>query len=183
MYLTGHRTERGFDHLILTRVWKGITWTRTVFFSRGLRYVVVDDRLRSTRPQSFRQLWHLPPGANPQLGADSARTRLPGGNLLLEWSRPQAIEVFEGSIHPIQGWVSFRYGHKTAAPVVESVARGRAVRFLTFIDPLAGAAGPRLHELEELRDGFRLRVVTSEGIEEVELRGERLSFSELPPKV
>ena len=57
--------------------------------------------------------------------------------LIVQVLAPSATRIVSGATSPIQGWLSYTYGHKVAAPVVEARRFGTAVRFLTVIIPYA----------------------------------------------
>src|SRR5439155_8616962 len=59
-----------------------------------------------------------------------------------------ASSIVRGSTDPMQGWVSFDYGHLLPAPVVDTTASGTHVRFLTLIIP--SATSQRSWEVDDL---------------------------------
>jgi hypothetical protein len=116
----------------------GVTASRRVTFSRTAGYAVVDDRVTSATGRTFRQLWHLREASAPMLSGSRAWTRRTRGNVLIvQVLAPSATRIVSGATSPIQGWLSYTYGHKVAAPVVEARRFGTAVRFLTVVIPYA----------------------------------------------
>lgn len=116
----------------------GVTASRRVTFSRSGGYAVVDDRVTSAIGRTFRQLWHLREASAPVLSGSRAWTRRTRGNVLIvQVLAPTYTRIVSGATSPIQGWLSYTYGRKVAAPVVEARRYGTAVRFLTVLIPYA----------------------------------------------
>jgi hypothetical protein len=116
----------------------GVTARRTVALSRSLGYVVVDDRLVSSKRRTYRQLWHLLDGSRPTTSGDRTWTRRDRGNVLIvQLGRPAPTRLVTGSTRPIQGWLSPRYRSLVPAPVVEIRRSASVGRFLTLLVPYA----------------------------------------------
>jgi hypothetical protein len=130
-------SDRLFELSMTGRPYAGVTANRRVTFSRSLGYVIVDDRLTASTRRTFRQLWHLRPGASPVTSGSRTWTRSARGNVLIVRITPAATRIVRGATSPIQGWVSFRVFQKQAAPVVESRRTGARAQFLTLLVPYA----------------------------------------------
>lgn len=181
--LAGYQSAPGFDFAeVRSRAWSGVSSRRRVVFSRAGRYLIVADDLRADGARTFRQLWHLPVDARPTVDGRLVATRRDRGNVLIrQLAGAPWIVVKQGRLRPIQGWRSFLYGERVAAPTVEAVARGSAVRYLTLIVPTAArniaptAYGVRLHP-----DGFSLLVTVGSRTERVVVNGSRASVARVP---
>jgi hypothetical protein len=124
--------------MMSTSPYAGVRAERRVTFSRPSGFVVVDDRLTATSRRTFRQLWHLREGTSPVISGSRAWTRAPRSNVLIvQVLAPSATRIVTGATSPMQGWVSYSYGKKIAAPVVESRRSGTSARFLTLLVPYA----------------------------------------------
>ena len=77
-----------------------------------------------------------------------------------------AMRIIRGSTDPIQGWISYQYGVRLKAPVIEAVKTGRTVRYLTLLVPSEGQAAVSVSELSVTPNGFSL-MVTIDGHAEV----------------
>jgi len=127
------------DIRLQAKGYAGVTHTRRITYSRRLDYIVVEDRLTSSTTHTYRQLWHLPQDAKPALGVTSAWTQRTAGNVLIrQLTGSPALRMVSGQTSPIQGWISYVYGVKVAAPVVDFALRGTSVRYVTFILPARG---------------------------------------------
>jgi hypothetical protein len=117
----------------------GVTDTRRVTLSQKLGYVVVDDRLDSGVIHStYRQLWHLKEKSDPVVSGSRTWTQQANGNILIvQLIAPDATNVINGATSPIQGWLSYEYNKKVAAPVVEAQINGSYAKFLTLLVPYA----------------------------------------------
>ena len=73
-------TSRVVDARFVGTGYSGVTWRRRVTYSRGLDWIVVDDRISTTTTRTFRQLWHLAPGSAPTVSGGSVRTHTTRGN-------------------------------------------------------------------------------------------------------
>ncbi len=127
-----------FELMMTGHPYSGITADRRVTFSRSLGYAIVDDQLASASSRTFRQLWHLREGTAPVVTGSRAWTTAPRSNVMVvQVIAPTATRIVKGATSPIQGWVSYKYGTKVAAPVVESRRAGKTGRFLTLLVPFA----------------------------------------------
>jgi hypothetical protein len=127
-------------YAIATRAqpYAGVTARRTVALSRTLGYVVVDDRVSSSKKRTYRQLWHLIDGSRPVTeGARTWTTRARGNVLIVQLGKPAPTRIVSGSTKPIQGWISHRYRSLASAPVVEMRRTATVGRFLTLLVPYA----------------------------------------------
>ena len=119
------------------RGYAGVRDQRMVVFSKTSGYLIVDDRLASSRPKTYTQLWHLAPSSRPTALGPVVRTHTPGGDVVIVQlgTRPRTT-IVTGATHPIQGWRTYRYNHRLRAPTVEARLRGRSARYLTLIVPV-----------------------------------------------
>ena len=125
------------DITILDPGYKGVALRRRIVFSHGLGWLLVDDRASSKAVRTYRQLWHLLPGADPTTDGATVRTRYPEGNLAIFQLRvPDRVNVIEGRRAPLQGWYSTALNKRKRAPTVEAVLTGRNVRYVTLLVPL-----------------------------------------------
>jgi hypothetical protein len=171
--LLGHSSSPTMVHaLTSTEGYAGVAQQRAVTFSRGLNYLLVDDRLTASSPRTFRQLWHLSATANPLLSTNRFATRNSRGNLLVRQLVGAASQrVVKGLTTPIQGWISYRHGHRVAAPVVEVVKTGATVRYLTLVVPAAGAPSASVSKLTLTTTGYSLVVTIGTRSERVTVDG------------
>lgn len=147
----------------------GVRDRRTVVFSKSGGFLVVDDRLASTRPRSFTQLWHLAPGSRPTVVGRTVRTHSAGGDVVIVQlaARPRTT-VVTGATSPIQGWRTYAYNQKRRSPTVEARLHGRSARFLTLIVPVRDASDTvRVLSTSLRADGYTVDV-------EVDGRAQRL---------
>ena len=173
-------TNETFDYLVVrTRAWQGVTIDRHVLFSRALGYMVVEDEVRAERPVVARQLWHLAPDADPFVRGTTASTRRSRGNVTMTWlgSRPD-LDVLRGRTDPIQGWVSFAWRQRVAAPVFQATQHGRTIRFVTVIVPSAAGAKPLLRDLRITTDRIGLSVTVDGTTQAIEMAGKTASLFE-----
>jgi hypothetical protein len=142
----------------------GVAHTRGVVFSRRMGYVLVDDQLSSSTSRVFRQLWHLTEDARPSLLPTEFVTHRARGNVRVRQLITGGVtsNVVAGRTSPIQGWVSWEFGKRVAAPVVDFRRAGSNVRFLTLLMPAAGDPGCRISELRLTSTGYSV-VVSSGG--------------------
>jgi hypothetical protein len=158
--------------------YKGVVQTRRITWSRALDYLVVDDRVRSDEPHTYRQLWHLPRGAQPVLGADTVRTRRDRGNVLIRQLIGNVQQrIVTGRTSPIQGWVSLTYASLKKAPVAEVIQRGRDVRYVTLIVPAKGRPRAEVLAFSPTDRGYVLRVRIGNRVERVVVDGASVSIT------
>lgn len=147
----------------------GIRSERRLTFSRTAGYVVVDDRLAASSSRTFRQLWHLREATSPLVNGRRIWTRAAGSNVLIvQVVAPTATRIVTGATSPIQGWVSYQYGKRVAAPVVESRRSGTSVRFLTLLVPY-GATRPQVTvtDIHLTSSGYAMTVTVGAACERV----------------
>ena len=125
------------DITIVDPGYKGVDLRRRIVFSHGLGWLLVDDHATSRAVRTYRQLWHLLPGADPKLDGGVIRTRYGDGNLAIFQLRvPDKVKVIEGRRGQLQGWYSTTLNRRKRAPTVEAVVKGRNVRYVTLLVPL-----------------------------------------------
>jgi hypothetical protein len=158
----------------------GVAQTRRITYVRGLDVVIVQDHLSSATPRVFRQLWHLPEDARPSVGATSVTSRRVTANIQIrQLLSPTTLKVVTGRSDPVQGWVSYRYGQRVAAPVVEAIKRGTNVRYLTLIVPAAGAPLAAVRDVSVTPTGYRLTVTVGRRTERIVAAGSSLVVTRL----
>ena len=165
-----------------TYTYPGTRLDRTVVWSPGGRYFLVDDRAVSTASRTLVQRWHLAPGSSPATSATSVWTRRARGNVLVHQLAGGTMRVVSGTTSPIQGWVSPRLTLRVAAPVIETRKTGTNVRFLTIIVPSA-EPGPvvSISTLRLYPDGFEARVAVNGRVERVVVRSSSSSITVISP--
>ena len=127
------------DLTVVDRGNAGVVHRRRVLFSRRLGYLVVEDRVSASTSRTFRQLWHLDSGTAPIVSARTVRTTRAAGNVrIIQLAVDAKQRIVEGRSAPVQGWISDNLSRRRPAPVVEAVARGRSVRYLTLVVPTRG---------------------------------------------
>jgi hypothetical protein len=168
------------DVRLRTNGFAGVTQTRRVTWSRRLGYLLVEDRATSTTRHTYRQLWHLVNGSSPAVGATSVWTRRPRGNVLIrELTGTPALRIVTGATNPIQGWISYQYGQRVAAPVVEAARSGTSVRYLTLIAPSEGAPNAQVRSLRLTADGYAVTITVDGRSERVVTSGSNVSITPL----
>lgn len=159
----------------------GVGHVRGVVFSRNLDYVLVDDRLTSSTRRTYRQLWHLTEDARPTVEAAWFRTQRSRGNVQVRQliTGGTTSRVLTGRTSPIQGWVAWKHGVRTPAPVVEVVRGGTNVRFLTLLVPAAGTPSSCVSELKLTPTGYSVVIKVGGKRELVVVDGSRVSITPL----
>jgi hypothetical protein len=126
----GRETRDGLDILcgeVRSPVYEAIHRRRVIFVDGA--YWIIEDRLTGTRRHRYDLRFHLAPA------------RLDGAvTLTITGARGIATE---------DGWISPRYGHREAAPVISAVATGETAHFVTLLAP---------DERTLTRDGDTVRV-------------------------
>lgn len=153
--------DPAFDFLSLReRKIPGVDHRRRVLYSRRLGVLLVEDDVRATSPRTVRQWWHLHPQARPSLTSDgffTGRRGSPANAWVVQLDGGGAQRVVRGGTHPIQGWVSFDYGSRVAAPAVSVSKSGSRVRFFTMIVPsTTNARSWTVRSFAARADGFDL---------------------------
>jgi hypothetical protein len=168
------------DLRLRTAGYAGVSQTRRLTWSRQLGYLLVEDRASSATRHTYRQLWHLVPDANPVVGTTTVRTQRARGNVLIrQLAGTPALRIVKGATSPIQGWVSYRYGTRVAAPVVEAVRSGTSVRYLTLIAPATGVPSVRVTDLRLTSAGYAVTITLGGRSERVYASGSSVSITPL----
>jgi hypothetical protein len=170
------------EALVDVRVYEGVSYRRRVVFSRHLGYLVVEDRLSSSRQRTYRQLWHLRENSAPVTKGARTWTRRKGGDVLV-WQLLAAPQprIIKGRTDPVQGWVSYEYGSPIPAPVIQTSKSGRSARFITLIAPFVGGAPPvDIKQLSITSSGFRVVVDIDGRRERVMANGSGAWIERLP---
>ena len=105
------------DITIRDRGYAGVDLRRRIVFSHGLGWLLVDDHATSRTVRTYRQLWHLLPGADPRLDGAMVRTRYRSGNLAIFQLRvPDRVNVDRGSPCAAPGLVFDNFQSTQARP-------------------------------------------------------------------
>ena len=80
------------------------------------------------------------------------------------------VRFVSGRTAPVQGWISYTYGVKIAAPVEEAIQTGTNVRYVTLIFPAAGRPNPRISGFRTTSTGYSVTVT-------IGVHSERLTVS------
>jgi hypothetical protein len=168
------------DVRLKTTGFAGVTQTRRITWSRRLGYLLVEDRGSSLASRTYRQLWHLVNGSNPAITGSTARTQRVRGNVVIrQLVGSPALSIVSGATSPIQGWISYRYGQKVAAPVVQAVRTGTSVRYLTLIAPTEGAPDVQVTNLRVSAGGYAATITVGGMSERVIANGSTVSVTPL----
>jgi hypothetical protein len=128
------------DITIRDRGYEGVALQRRIVFSHGLGWLLVDDHATSDAIRTYRQLWHLLPGADPERDAATVRTRQDGGNVVIfQLLAPDRTRILKGRRTPLQGWYSTTLNKWKRAPTVEAIRTARSVRYVTLLVPIPRA--------------------------------------------
>lgn len=154
-----HRTT-SYDFLTLERsIADGADWTREILFSRD-GYVVVIDRVDQAEDRVVQQLWHLVEGSTPVIVDGSVVTERDRGNISITPLAPvDGVSLVEGSENPVQGWVSYDFGVREAAPAGVFESTGTQVVFVTLLAPSPAGETPEILSFELNDDGINLELV------------------------
>ena len=137
---------------------------RAVLFVKG-GYWVVRDRVASAGAHEVAVHWHLAPGREGEARGGGAAAKERGAPVL------RLAAFGAGAFELGEGWVSPRYGARTAAPVLRYAQRGSGIQeVITFLLPAAAGGGPAVRELAA--SGGRAFAVAHEGGTDVLLAGE-----------
>ena len=171
--LLGYRlSSRYVDLQLRASGYSGVTHTRRITYSRALDYIVVEDRLVSTTPHTYRQLWHLTEDAAPVIGSSSVWTKRAQGNVLIrQLAGAPTLRIVRGRTSPVQGWISYTYGVKVAAPVVEAIQQGTSVRYLTLIAPSRGGPAIKVSALTLTSTGYSVTITVGTRSEKLTVSG------------
>jgi hypothetical protein len=168
------------DVRLQTNGFAGVTQTRRVTWSRRLGYLLVEDRAISTTSHVYRQLWHLVDGSSPAVGVHSVWTRRARGNVLIrQLAGTPTLRLVTGATDPIQGWISYQYGQRVAAPVVQAIRTGTSVRYLTLIAPSEGAPNAQVSSLRLTSGGYSVTITVGGRSERVIASGSTVSITPL----
>jgi Heparinase II/III-like protein/Heparinase II/III N-terminus len=175
------RTTSAFAIAVRVRRYESVSDTRTVAFSRRLGYMIVDDRLSSATSRGYVQMWHLFPGSRPVVGGRTVRTTASGGNVVIkQLALAPTITIVKGQTQPVQGWRTFRFNSRVAAPAILARRSGRSARFLTLIAPVPTATTRvRVVSSRYWSDGFSVVVSIGGRTERMTLHGTTISVTSL----
>lgn len=174
-------TARSVELVVRVQAYDGARIRRRVIFSRDSGYLVVEDTIASPVTRTWRQLWHLREGSRPVTRGRRTWTRQGSGDLLIAQLVGGAVTRHrQGETRPLQGWISRAYGHHAPAPVIERIARGRAVRFVTVLAPFPGDALPVLSDIRLTQRGFSFTIEVDGRRERVRATGTGASVEDAP---
>jgi hypothetical protein len=170
--LAYHVSSKYVDIQLRAAGYTGVTHTRRITYSRGLDYVIVDDQLASSSTHTYRQLWHFTEDAKPAVGVASVWTQRAKGNVMVrQLAGTTTMNIVRGRTSPVQGWVSYTYGVKVAAPVEEAVKRGSNVRYVTLIVPAAGHPNPKVSGFHLTSTGYTVTIAIGAHSERLTVSG------------
>lgn len=179
--LIAHDTTPSLDYLALWgRPYEAVSHVRRVVFSRGLGYLLVEDRAASDRVRTYRQFWHLGEDTAPTVEGTTVLTHRARGNLMIRQGLgTPAVRILTGALRPmIQGWRSYNYGDRVATPQVETIVRAREARYLTLLVPSASdVPDAAIARVGQVKDGFTAFVRVGRDVEQVDVRGERATVT------
>jgi hypothetical protein len=89
------------------------------------------------------------------------------------------LRIVTGALDPIQGWVSYRYGRRVAAPVVQAIRSGTSVRYLTLVAPYEGAPNVLASDLRQTAGGYAVTITVGGRSERVIASGSAVSITPL----
>jgi hypothetical protein len=165
-------TSRYIDVRFAMAGYTGVSQTRRVTYSRALNYFLVQDRNASSSVHTYRQLWHLAEDSRPAVGTSSVWSQKLKGNILIrQLIGAPKLALVKGRTSPVQGWISYSYGSKVAAPVVEAIRTGSNVRFLTLIVPSSGKATAKVSQLVVTTTGYSVTITIGVHSERVTVSG------------
>ncbi|WP_440220152.1 heparinase II/III domain-containing protein [Dietzia sp. MNB45] len=98
-----------------------ITTDRIFGYHRGGDFFVVVDSVHERTPvdlNQIRQLWHLAAGTEVTQLKNGVQLQQGNETAYLTWVSFPGIEIIEGAVSPIQGWVTISYGKSIPAPVL-----------------------------------------------------------------
>ncbi len=105
----------------------GLSHTRRILFVKP-HYWIVWDVVGPAGEHRVQQFWHLAPGTELTRAEEGAFTvsYAPGPHLYVKSFSPDGASIVEisGSVKPVQGWVSKKYGEKEPAPVLAITMSG-----------------------------------------------------------
>ncbi len=159
----------------------GVRDRRTVVFSRHGGYLIVDDRLASSRPRTYTQLWHLAPSSHPTANGRTVRTHAAGGDVVIvQLATKPRTTIVTGATRPIQGWRTYRYNQKLKSSTVQARLHGRTARFLTLIVPVRDAShAVRVLSTSLRPDGYTIVVEVDGHAEHVDVVGSSVTITPL----
>lgn len=176
--LSRTQTSGFVDVRLATDGYAGVHQVRRVTWSRRLDYLLVEDRSTSTTPRTFRQLWHLVERSAPTVARATVVTHRPRGNVLIrQLVGAPSLRLVTGRTDPIQGWISYHYATKVAAPVVEAVQRGSRATYLTLIVPARGAPAVRVSDLRSTSRGYAVTITIGGRSERVVAAGSKITIT------
>lgn len=140
----------------------GVDATRRIVYSRGLGYLVVEDRLRARSWINTRQLWHLAEDAKPAVVGTSVGSKLATPHVrIIQLVVTRKPEIVIGRRDPVQGWISYYTDHRTPAPTIEVRSGGTAVRYITLLAPAKKDADVSVSDVRVTVSGFSFLVTVN----------------------
>jgi hypothetical protein len=159
------------SHSGYARLPEPATHRRAVLFIKP-DYWIVSDEVAGAGTHSLEFFFHFAPGVKLESAHGAWLASKSGARFLLVPPAGVSISIAKGDESPMQGWVSYDYGHKEPAQVL--VARADATlpaRFHWLLCP-SPAGWPRVRALSG--PGLRLAVETDAWTTLVAVRGQQL---------
>jgi hypothetical protein len=147
---------------------------RSVLFVKP-DYWIVADSLEGAGRHDLEFTFHFAPGVRLEASRGAWLASRHGSRFLLVPPAGAEARVVEGSENPIQGWVSYDYGHRQPAPVLECRVRAEMPARLDWMLWPVPAGWPTLSALPGR--GTRLRVETDAWSDWLAIRAQDLSPS------
>lgn len=123
-----------FSH-VRSRSLRGVRWDRTLLWLARARLILVDDRVRLDSAEEVVQRWHLQAGTRFEFNSPSSFSGVLSSGAWIDFRTIGTVQtsLANGSVEPLEGWVSEAYRSLTPAPTLGVWAEGDSVRLTTLI--------------------------------------------------
>ncbi len=174
-------TKRAYDGTLSIGAYSDVTLTRRVVFSRRLGFMVVDDTMNAAKSKDATQLWHVPSDRKVKSNGADTWTRGPGGDVLIrQLIATGTTQVVKGQTSPLQGWLPNGWGAVAAAPVIEQVASGNSLRYLTLLAPFAtNKPNVTVTNLTTGTNSFSFTITMATGSQRVVATAQKVTITDL----
>lgn len=131
------------------RLQEPVIHQRDVLFVKP-EYWIVSDFLKGNGEHELDLLFHLPPGKvtleNDSKSLKTCNSSKQGNILILPADKNfMQVQVLQGKMNPIQGWVSYNYGDKIEAPVLKYSKQSKLpAGFFTILYPYKNGQVPSI---------------------------------------
>jgi hypothetical protein len=145
------------EHDAYGRLSDPVRHRRRVLFAKHRCYWVVVDDLDGKETHRIDLRFQFAPMDVTLDSDDWARARSPGAREFLVRAfaaAPLAVDLAEGELGPIRGWISSNYGRRTPAPVLNySAVNPLPLRIVTLLLPVDGLFAPPPAVVPSVTDG------------------------------